>query len=148
MHGDRVGVRITSHGRSGKAEGRIVVTLERAFTRIVGIFQKTRNFGYVLPDEQRITRDLYIPPGALGAAENGQVVVAEIIIYPTASRSAEGRIVEILAGRTIPESKQISSSGNTTSPRRFPKRSPQRLMLYRKSLPAKRLLKESTCGIT
>jgi ribonuclease R len=96
MHGDRVEVRVAARGRTGKSEGRIVRTLERALTRIVGVFQKTKNFGYVLPDEQRVTRDIYIPPGATGKAENGQVVVAEITLYPTANRSAEGRVVEVL----------------------------------------------------
>jgi ribonuclease R len=96
MHGDRVEVRVAARGRTGKSEGRIVMTLERALTRIVGVFQKTKNFGYVLPDEQRVTRDIYIPPGATGNAENGQVVVAEITLYPTANRSAEGRVAEVL----------------------------------------------------
>src|SRR6266702_4235225 len=96
MHGDRVEVRIAARGRTGKQEGRIVKTLERAYTRIVGRFEKTKAFGHVLPDEQRITRDLYIPAGATGKAESGQVVVAEITLYPTAHRSAEGRIVEVL----------------------------------------------------
>jgi ribonuclease R len=96
MHGDRVEVRIAARGRTGKQEGRIVKTLERAYTRIVGRFEKTKAFGHVFPDEQRITRDLYIPVGATGKAESGQVVVAEIILYPTAHRSAEGRIVEVL----------------------------------------------------
>jgi ribonuclease R len=96
MHGDRVEVRLVTGGRHGKREGRIVTTLERAYTRIVGRFEKTKTFSHVLPDEQRITRDLYIPPGAGGKAESGQVVVAEITVYPTANRPAEGRIVEVL----------------------------------------------------
>ncbi|HEY6873428.1 MAG TPA: ribonuclease R [Geobacteraceae bacterium] len=96
MHGDRVEVRIVAHNRHGKQEGRIVETLERAYTRIVGRFAKTKSFGYVTPDEERITRDLYIPPGAAGRAENGQVVVAEITRYPTPHRAGEGRVVEVL----------------------------------------------------
>jgi ribonuclease R len=87
MHGDRVEVSIVAHNRSGKEEGRIVKTLERAYTRIVGRFVKTRDFGHVVPDEERITRDLYIPPGAAGKAESGQVVVAEITRYPTPHRA-------------------------------------------------------------
>lgn len=96
LHGDRVEVSIAAVGRSGKREGRIVKTLERAFTKVVGRFEKTKNFGYVFPDEERITRDIYIPPGATGKTEGGQVVVAEITRYPTTQRPAEGRIVEVL----------------------------------------------------
>ena len=95
MHGDRVEVRVAP-GRSGKAEGRIIRTLERGYDRIVGTFHKSKNFGYVIPDEQRITRDIYIPPGATGKAEMGQIVVAELTSYPSEDRSAQGRVVEIL----------------------------------------------------
>ena len=96
MHGDYVEVRLITSGRPGKREGRIVTTLERAYTRVVGRFEKTKTVNRVLPDEQRITRDVYIPPGAGGKAESGQVVVAEITVYPTSDRPAEGRIVEVL----------------------------------------------------
>ena len=96
LHGDRVEVRVVARDRSGKSEGRIIRTVERANTRIVGTYQKTKNFGYLLPDEQRISRDIFIPPGADGKAENGQVVVAEITVWPTADRAAEGRVVEVL----------------------------------------------------
>jgi ribonuclease R len=96
LHGDRVEVRVVARDRSGKSEGRIIRTVERANTRIVGTYQKTKNFGYLLPDEQRITRDIFIPPGADGEAENGQIVVAEITVWPTADRAAEGRVVEVL----------------------------------------------------
>lgn len=96
LHGDRVEVRVIARGRTGKPEGRIVRTLERALTRLVGRFEKTKNFGHVVPDEERVTRDLFIPPGFTGKAESGQVVVAEITLYPTPHRSAEGRIVEVL----------------------------------------------------
>lgn len=103
LHGDRVEVRVMPRGRSGKQEGRIVKTLERALTRIVGRFEKTKTFGHVVPDEQRITRDLFIPPGFTGKAESGQVVVAEITLYPTPHRPAEGRIVEVLGWPDDPQ---------------------------------------------
>ena len=103
IHGDRVEVKVVAHNRAGKNEGRIVSTLERAYTRIVGRFEKKEKAGRVIPDEQRITRDLFIPPGAAGKAESGQVVVAEITVYPTSQRTAEGKIVEVLGWPDDPE---------------------------------------------
>jgi ribonuclease R len=103
MHGDRVAVRIEEGREYGKREGRIVRTLERGYTRIVGRFEAAKNFGYVVPDELRINHDIYIPPSAYSKAKSGQVVVAEITTYPAAHRNPEGRIVEVLGWPDDPE---------------------------------------------
>ncbi|KAF0221897.1 MAG: ribonuclease [Geobacteraceae bacterium] len=103
MHGDRVEVRIASSRRDGKREGRIVRTLERAHTRVVGRFEEVKGAGFVIPDEVRITQDILIPSKAKGAARSGEVVVTEITSYPTGRRKAEGRIVEVLGWPEEPE---------------------------------------------
>jgi len=103
MHGDKVVVRVEKSGRDGKREGRIVQTLERAFSKIVGRFEQGKKFGLLLPDELRITQELVIPPNASGKAKSGQVVVAEITAYPTAQRRGEGRIVQVLGWPDDPE---------------------------------------------
>ena len=103
MHGDRVEVRIVAKKRDGKQEGRIVKTVERGFTKIVGRFESAREFGRVIPDEVRINRDILVPIKASGKAQNGQVVVAEITSYPVAGKGLEGRIVEVLGWPDEPE---------------------------------------------
>jgi ribonuclease R len=103
MHGDKVAVRIEAGGGFGKREGRIIRTLERGYTKIVGRFESARNFGYVMPDEQRITHDIYIPPSECGKAKSGQSVVVEITAYPAAKRNPEGRVVEVLGWPDDPE---------------------------------------------
>ena len=103
IHGDRVEIRIVAQNRDGKNEGRIVRTLERTYTRIVGQFESKEQAGYVIPDEQRITSNLFIPAGAAGMAKSGQVVVAEISVYPTSHRPAEGKVVEVLGWPDDPE---------------------------------------------
>ena len=103
IHGDRVEVTVVAHNRVGKREGRIIRTLERGYTRIVGRFEKKEKSGQVIPEEQRIARALYIPPGAAGNAESGQVVVAEITVYQTSQRTAEGKIIEVLGWPDDPE---------------------------------------------
>ena len=96
LHGDRVEVRISSHRRDGKREGRIARTVERGQTRIVGRYEEGKNIGRVIPDEKRITHDILIHPKGSGKAISGQVVVAEITAYPTGQRSAEGKVIEVL----------------------------------------------------
>jgi ribonuclease R len=103
MHGDKVAVRIEGDVSSGKREGRIIRTLERGYTKIVGRFELSRNFAYVIPGEQRITHDIYIPPTSWGKAKSGQEVVVEITAYPTAKRNPEGRVVEVLGWPDDPE---------------------------------------------
>ncbi len=120
IHGDRVEVKVVARNRDGKNEGRIVRTLERAYTRIVGRFEIKEKLGYVIPDEQRITSNLFIPPGAAGTAENGQVVVAEITVYPTSHRPAEGRVVEVLGWPDDPEVEAQTIIRKYDLPQNFP----------------------------
>lgn len=96
MHGDRVVVRVEHLREGAKREGRIIRILERAHKRIIGRYEYSRNFGYVVPDDQRIGQDLYIGPKDRKDAKKGDLVVAEILSYPTPTRSPEGRIIRVL----------------------------------------------------
>src|ERR1039457_3618863 len=95
LHGDQVAVRTLANVRTGQREGRILKTIERRLSKLVGRFVKNGNYRYVIPDDQRIQK-IIIPIGSEGIAENDQVVVAEISRYPFEGRSAEGKVVEIL----------------------------------------------------
>ncbi|HEY6008556.1 MAG TPA: ribonuclease R, partial [Geobacteraceae bacterium] len=78
FHGDRVEVRITARKDDGRREGRVVRTLERALTRIVGRYEAGRTGGVVVADEPRISQPLFVPAGGAGGARDGQAVVAQI----------------------------------------------------------------------
>lgn len=96
LHGDRVEVAIAATRRDGKREGRIIRTLERGQTRIVGRYVQGKKFGRVIPDELRINHEIFIPSKMSGKAENGQIVVVDIVSYPSSHKPAEGRVVEVL----------------------------------------------------
>lgn len=68
--------------------------IERDF--IVGTYQKSRNFGFVVPDDRKIGSDIYIPKKFTMKAKNNQKVVVEITKQPKKDKSAEGKIVEII----------------------------------------------------
>ena len=96
MHGDRVVVRI-EHQNTDRAEGRIVRILERGATKIVGRYeQDSSGHGYVVPFDRRLTMDVQIPGGESRKAVAGEMVTAEITRFPTPTRSALGRVVEVL----------------------------------------------------
>lgn len=120
MHGDLVEARIEYLKRSGKKEGRIVRTIERGVKRVVGRYRSERGIGTVIPDEQRITRQVVIPRNAAGEARDGQVVVAELTSWPTERQQAAGRITEILGWPDDPEVEARSIIAKYELPSTFP----------------------------
>lgn len=103
MHGDLVVARKEHVRRSGKIEGRVIRVLNRARTQVVGKFERSRNFGFVNPLDERMVYDVYIAEEQMNGAEEGKVVCAEITDYPEGSRNPEGRILEILGDADDPK---------------------------------------------
>jgi ribonuclease R len=96
MHGDRVVARIEQR-RDDRAEGRIVRILERGSKTIVGRFEvDDTGTGYLLPFDRRLIMDVMVPNEDRQEAKPGDMVVAEITRFPTPTRSALGRVLEVL----------------------------------------------------
>lgn len=102
MHNDRAVVRIAGVDRKGRREGALVEVLERNTHHVVGRLQKERSLLFVVPDNNRISQDIWIPEEEVGKAKKGQIVVAEIIQHPNNHRRAIGRIVEVLGDHMAP----------------------------------------------
>lgn len=97
MNGDKVIVKIIKQSLEGKrCEGEIDKIIERANKSIIGVYEDSANFGFVVPSEKRIFNDIFIPKSLNMKAQHGQIVIAEITEWPKAGRNPEGRIVEIL----------------------------------------------------
>jgi len=98
VHGDRVVARI-EHTRDDRAEGRIVRILERGSSSIVGRFEVDESgMGFLVPFDRRVIMDVMIPSDQRLTAEPGDMVVLEITRYPTPTRSALGRVIDVLGG--------------------------------------------------
>lgn len=102
MHGDTVEVRIRTYRGGKRPEGVIVKILERGITEVVGTFQRRKNFGFVVCDNQKILQDIYIPLEMINGALDGQKVVAEITSYAEKGKKPEGKIKEVLGFLEIP----------------------------------------------
>lgn len=103
MNGDIVLVKITSRGPSGgRLEGEIVKIVKRSITQIVGVFQSNESFAFVVPDDKRIARDIFIPKHAFGGAVDGMKVVVNLLSYPEGRAAAEGEIIEVLGHKNDP----------------------------------------------
>lgn len=98
LHGDLVQIALlTEKPFSGKhKEGTVVKILQRSITRIVGTFQKSKNFGFVIPDNVKLGQDVFIPIERSKGAVDGHKVVVEITDYGNDTRKPEGKIVEII----------------------------------------------------
>lgn len=97
MNGDRVVCKILREENGGKkCEGEIKTILERANTKVIGLYEDNKGFGFVVPDDKRIYQDIFIPKEDRNGAKTGDMVVAEIMVWPEKRRNPEGKVVEIL----------------------------------------------------
>jgi ribonuclease R len=102
FHNDRAVARVTGKDRRGRLEGAVVEILERNTQNVVGRLYCETGVGFVVPDNKRIAHDIIIPRDALGEAQQGQIVVAEITEQPTKRTQAIGRITEVLGEHMAP----------------------------------------------
>ncbi|WP_079478258.1 ribonuclease R [Halobacillus salinus] len=103
MNNDKVLVRIEKRDDEGqRPEGTVIRIVERATTRIVGTYESSRNFGFVIADDKRIPNDIFIPKGQTNGAVDGHKVIVEITKFPEDRMSAEGEITEILGHKNDP----------------------------------------------
>ena len=103
MHNDKVIARVSGRTRGKRSyEGEIIRILKRANRKIVGTFERNKNFGFVSPDDSRIHFDIFVPGDGTFGAKNGQKVVVEIDKWPERRRNPEGRITEILGRKDEP----------------------------------------------
>lgn len=100
MNGDRVIAKVVlSSGDGKKREGEIRKILTRANEKIVGVYEKSKNFGFVVPSDNRITEDIFIPKEGSMGAKNKQIVEVEITRWGDGRRSPEGKVVDILGNK-------------------------------------------------
>lgn len=94
--GDRVAIRVIGQDRRGRAEGELVDVLERGTREVAGQFIRERGIGIVIPDNAKLSHRILIPKGEAANAKPGQMVVAEILDYPTQVEQATGRIITVI----------------------------------------------------
>lgn len=97
LDGDTVQVLVKKEGGEGKRrEGQVLNILERGNSVLVGTYTRSRNFGFVTPDNQKFTKDIYVAKAESKGAVTGHKVVVEIMDFGDEQRKPEGRVLEIL----------------------------------------------------
>ncbi len=133
--GDRVAVSIKGMDRRGRPEGRLVEVLERGVREVAGQFIQERGIGLVIPDNPRISHRILIPRAQTGGAKPGQIVVAEIVDFPTPVQQATGRITSVIGA---PDEKGIATEIAIHShgiPSRWPRAVRNEIEGYGKTVP-------------
>ncbi|KRT88403.1 ribonuclease R [Bacillus glycinifermentans] len=102
MNGDTVLVRLSTQTGGTKKEGTVIRIVERNIETVVGTYTETKSFGFVIPDDKKITNDIFIPKHAKNGAVEGHKVVVRLTSYPEGRMSAEGEVVEILGHKNDP----------------------------------------------
>ena len=122
LHGDRVQIVIDGQeaGKGRRPEGDVIRVLEHANREVVGYYQKNKGFGFVIPDNQKISRDIFIPQGCDMGAMTGHKVVARLKSFGDGSHKPEGVITEILGHVNDPGTDILSIVRAYGLPEEFP----------------------------
>lgn len=102
MNGDTVLVRVANATPDGRREGAITRVVERKTTKVVGMYQDNKGFGFVVPDDKKLPMDVFIGKGDSLDAVDGHKVVVEITDWPVDGKSATGMVTQILGHRNDP----------------------------------------------
>ena len=121
MNGDTVLVKVTKNDVSGgRMEGEVERIVTRAVTQVVGILDLHESFAFVIPDDNRINKDIFIPKSKTMGGVTGQKVVVKIVTYPEGRSSAEGEVIEILGHVNDPGVDILSIIRKHELPEQFP----------------------------
>lgn len=120
LNGDTVLVVLKASKGGRRREGEIVRIVEHEIKEVVGTFQKNKNFGFVVPDNQKISRDIFIPIEKSKGAVNGHKVVAKITDYGNKNKKPEGVVTEIIGHINDPGTDIMSIIKGLEIPVEFP----------------------------
>lgn len=118
---DKVMVAITveKHGDK-RCEGKIIKILEHQIKEVVGTYQKSKTFGFVVPDNKKICYDIFVPQEKSMGAVTGHKVVVELTSYGTLKKNPEGRVKEIIGHINDPGTDIMSIIKAYDLPMEFP----------------------------
>lgn len=123
FQGDEVEFIITKSSEAGRrTEGKVVRILSHSTTKIVGLYEKCKSYGFVRPDNQRILSDIYIPEGKEKGAMTGHKVVVSLTSYGGERMKPEGVVTEIIGHINDPGTDIISIVKGFDLPMEFPER--------------------------
>jgi len=122
LNGDKVLIKLSEKIEDGNfhREGKIIEVLERDRNTLVGTFQKSKDFGFVVPDDRKFGTDIYISRKNMGKARSGHKVLVKILKYPERGKNAEGKVIEVIGNVNAAGVDMLSLIKEYDLPYRFP----------------------------
>ena len=121
FHQDRVEVALLPEQEGRRREAKVVRIIARGITRVVGTYDGSReHYGFVVPDNARFSKDIFVPKERSMGAVSGHKVVVELTDYGSDRKSPEGKVVEILGHMNDPGVDILSIVRNYELPMEFP----------------------------
>ena len=123
MHQDKVRIIIRDEKKEGKRqEGVVVKVLERGMPEIVGTYQLNRDFGFVISDNPKFSKDIFIPRKEAAGIKNGDKVIVVITDYGSGNKNPEGKIKENLGNIRTPGTDILAIVKSFGIPSEFPEK--------------------------
>ena len=123
MHQDKVRIIIRDGQKEGKRkEGVVVKVLERGMPEIVGTYRLNRDFGFVISDNPKFSKDIFIPRKEAAGIKNGDKVIAVITDYGSKNKNPEGKIKENLGNIRTPGTDILAIVKSFGIPNEFPEK--------------------------
>ncbi|HEX6134415.1 MAG TPA: hypothetical protein VFZ24_10630, partial [Longimicrobiales bacterium] len=126
VDGDKVVARIERRRRGQRVEGTVIRVLERARQRVVGVFhpagtqEQPTDFGFVVPNDKKLTRDVYVAAGSTAGARGGDLVVVAVADWGNAHRGPAGTIEEVIGPADAPGNDVLAIVHGRQLPLEFP----------------------------
>lgn len=122
MHKDIVQVAILNSVEGRRQEGSVLRILEHGIKEVIGTFQSSRTYGFVIPDNQRILNDIFVAQENSRGAMDGHKVLVELISYGGKGRKPEGKVKEIIGHINDPGTDILSVVYEYELPNEFPEK--------------------------
>ena len=122
FHLDTVEVEVSDVQKGKRREAAVTSIIKRGISQVVGTYDKCKNFGFVIPDNEKIATDIFVPVERSKGAVNGHKVVVELTDYGDSKHKPEGKVIEILGHVNDPGVDILSIVKGFDLPEEFPER--------------------------
>lgn len=98
LDGDTVQIKVIEKSNNSdlQDEAKIIKIISHKKDTVVGTYQNSKNFGFVVPDDSSFGTDIFISKKNKNKAKNNQKVLVKITKYPEKNKNAEGKIIEVI----------------------------------------------------
>ena len=96
LHNDKVELYVYKRKQRGKFEGEITQIIKRARTEYVGVIKIHKSYAFVMADNTKMYKDIFVPINKIFKAEDGDKVIVKLEDWPEKADSPYGKVTKIL----------------------------------------------------